>query len=61
MKEDLCQASHEYWNHALALTLLGTYFVSYCGADVQRRFQIPELMTEDVEQGMHARRVIAAY
>jgi tetratricopeptide (TPR) repeat protein len=61
IEEDLCQASHEYWNHALALTLLGTYLVDYCGADVQRRFQIPELMTEDVEQGMHARRVIAAY
>jgi tetratricopeptide (TPR) repeat protein len=58
---ELQQASREYWNHALALTLLGTYLVDFCGADVRRRIEIPELMVEDVQHGAHARRVIAAY
>ncbi|SPF36258.1 hypothetical protein SBA4_1840036 [Candidatus Sulfopaludibacter sp. SbA4] len=53
--DELQQASREYWNHALALTLLGTYLVDFCESDVRRRVEIPELMDE------HARRVIAAY
>ena len=55
--EELQQASREYWNHALALTLLGTYLVDFCGADIRRRIEIPELMGEDA----HAHRVIDAY
>jgi tetratricopeptide (TPR) repeat protein len=58
---ELRQASREYWNHALALTLLGTYLVDFCGADVRRRVEIDELMVEDVKLGAHARCVIAAY
>jgi hypothetical protein len=54
--EELQQASREYWNHALALTLLGTYLVDFCEAEISRRIEIPELM-EDVQ----AHRVIAAY
>jgi len=53
--EELQQASREYWNHALALTLLGTYLIDFCEADIRRRVEIPELIDE------HARRVIAAY
>jgi tetratricopeptide (TPR) repeat protein len=60
-EEDLQQASREYWNHALALTLLGTYLEAFCHGLVHRRLEIPVLMTEDVKQGGHARRVIAAY
>jgi tetratricopeptide (TPR) repeat protein len=59
--EELRQASREYWNHALALTLLGTYLVDFCGADVRQRVEIDGLMVEDVQHGAHARRVIAAY
>lgn len=59
--EELQQASGEYWNHALALSLLGTYLVDFCGADVRRRIEIPELMVEEVEHSAHARRVMAAY
>ena len=51
----------EYWNHALALTLLGTYLADFCGADVRRRLEIPKLMVEDTQDGAHARRIIAAY
>ena len=55
--EELQEASREYWNHALALTLLGTYLVDFCEADIRRRVEIPKLMDEDA----HAHRVIAAY
>jgi hypothetical protein len=55
--DELRQASREYWNHELALTLLGTYLVDFCEADIRRRIEIPELMGED----SHAHRVIAAY
>jgi hypothetical protein len=55
--EELQQSSREYWNHALALTLLGTYLVDFCDADIRRRIEIPEL----VEENSHAHRVVAAY
>jgi tetratricopeptide (TPR) repeat protein len=60
-EEELRKASDEYWNHALALTLLGTYLVDFCGADVRRRGEIPKLTVEDTGHGGHARRVIGAY
>jgi tetratricopeptide (TPR) repeat protein len=59
--EELQQASREYWNHALALTLLGTYLADFCGADIRRRVEIPKLAVEEVREGAHANRVIAAY
>jgi tetratricopeptide (TPR) repeat protein len=59
--EELQQASREYWNHALALTLLGTYLTAFCGADIRRRVEIPKLTVEEVREGAHASRVIAAY
>jgi tetratricopeptide (TPR) repeat protein len=59
--EEYKQASMEYWNHALALTLLGTYLVDFCGADIRRRIEIPKLAVDDTQHGAHARRVIAAY
>src|ERR1017187_6279757 len=58
--EELREASREYWNHALALTLLGTYLADFCEADVRRRIEIPELMVEEGKVYEHARRVIAA-
>jgi DNA-binding winged helix-turn-helix (wHTH) protein/tetratricopeptide (TPR) repeat protein len=60
-EEELQRASGEYWNHALALTLLGTYLVAFCDRLVRRRVEIPVLMIESEKQGRHARRVIAAY
>jgi tetratricopeptide (TPR) repeat protein len=59
--EELQHASREYWNHALALTLLGTYLTDFCGADIRRRVEIRELAVEEVRAGAHASRVIAAY
>jgi tetratricopeptide (TPR) repeat protein len=60
-EEELQQASREYWNHALALTLLGTYLSDFCGADIRRRVEIPKLIVEETREGAHASRVIAAY
>jgi hypothetical protein len=59
--EELQRASREYWNHALALTLLGTYLTDFCDADIRRRVEIPKLMIEETREGAHASRVIAAY
>jgi tetratricopeptide (TPR) repeat protein len=60
-EDELRKASSDYANHALALTLLGTYLVDFCNADVRRRADIPRLMVDEVEQGAHARQVMEAY
>lgn len=59
--EELQKASREYGNHALALTLLGTYLVDFCGGDILRRFEIRGLTGEEGKLYEHARRMIAAY
>ena len=56
-EEELRRASDEYWNHALALTLLGTYLVDFCNGDIRRRIEIPPPAAESE----HAQRVMAAY
>ena len=60
-EEELREASAEYGNHALALTLLGSYLADFCDGDVRRRVEIPALMVDDVKQGAHARRVMEGY
>lgn len=60
-EEELCEASAEYGNHALALTLLGSYLADFCDGEVRRRGEIPKLMVEDLKQGAHARRVMEGY
>src|SRR5260370_30173744 len=60
-EEELGKASSDYANHALALTLLGTYLVDFCNADVRRRVEIPKLIVDEVKQGAHARHVMEAY
>ena len=59
--DELQQASQEYWNNALAITLLGAYLIDFCGGDIRRRVEIAQLMVDDAEHGADARRVIAAY
>ena len=59
--DELKQASKDYGHHALALTLLGHYLVDFCEGDVRREVEIPKLMVDEVKQGRHARRVMAAY
>jgi tetratricopeptide (TPR) repeat protein len=53
-------ASVELGNHALALTLLGSYLRKACGGDVRRRKEV-DLSRVDERQGGHALRVIETY
>ncbi|HXB66889.1 MAG TPA: toll/interleukin-1 receptor domain-containing protein [Candidatus Acidoferrales bacterium] len=59
--EELRQASADYANHALALTLLGTYLVDFCDKDVRRRIEIPKLMVDELKAGARARHVMEGY
>jgi tetratricopeptide (TPR) repeat protein len=59
--EELKKASEEYGNHALALTLLGTYLADFRDHDISRRVEIRGLMGEEGKPFEHARRVIEAY
>ena len=58
--EELRQASSEFGHHALALTLLGNYLTTVYDGDVQKRDEIATL-TDDVENGGHAKRVMESY
>ncbi len=60
LEEELREASIEFGNHALALTLLGKYISTECDGDIRRRDTIPHLIQEP-EQGQHARRVLKGY
>jgi hypothetical protein len=53
-------ASVEFDNHPLALTLLGKFLVTACNGDIRRRDTIPTLFMEP-QQGGHARRVLRQY
>jgi tetratricopeptide (TPR) repeat protein len=59
-EEDLREASKAYGNHALAVTLLGTYLKRH-GGDVSRRFEIDELPNPAGKPGDHAKRVMHSY
>ncbi|HEV3040882.1 MAG TPA: TIR domain-containing protein [Candidatus Angelobacter sp.] len=60
-QQELEQASKDSDNHALALTLLGTYLVDFLQGDIRRRVEIRELMVDEAKYGRHARRMMAAY
>ncbi len=54
------RASEEFGGHGLALTLLGTWLRDVCDGDVRRQREVA-LLDEGIEQGGHARRVMASY
>lgn len=60
-EDELRAGSEAYENHALALTLLGTYLVTFCGTDIRRRTEISELQVDETKPGRHARKVMASY
>ena len=60
-ESELRAASESYGNHALALTLLGTYLATFCGGDIRRRTDIRELQVAETAPGQHARKVMAGY
>ena len=57
---ELLDASREFGNHALTLTLLGGYLSRACGGDVRRRSEV-DLAGADQRKGGHALRVIGTY
>lgn len=59
-QRELEAASQEYKGHALALRLLGNYLADLLDGDVRQRDRIPHL-SDDEQQGHHARRVMQAY
>jgi hypothetical protein len=60
-EDELRAASEAYENHALALTLLGTYLVTFCEGRIERRADIRELQVDEIKPGRHAREVMASY
>ena len=58
--DELVGACQAYGNHALALTLLGTY-LKHHGGDITRRFEIDELPATDTKPGRQARQVMQSY
>jgi tetratricopeptide (TPR) repeat protein len=59
-ESELRTAAKEFGNHALTLTLLGTYLKDVCRGDVRRRGEVP-ILDEVADETGHARRVIASY
>lgn len=58
--KEMQSASMEFSGHALALTLLGNYLAAVHDGEIRKKDLIPYL-TEDEEQGGHARRVMESY
>ncbi len=59
-EKELRQAAEAFGGHALALTLLGRYLSVVHGGEVRKRDRVPRL-SEEPEQGGHARRVMLSY
>jgi tetratricopeptide (TPR) repeat protein len=59
-EEELRQASQDFHNHALALTLLGNFLVKRRGGDVRQRDTVPSIL-EEPKKGGDAQRVLRQY
>jgi hypothetical protein len=58
---ELRTASDEFSGHCLALTLLGSYLTDAYNGDIRCRNEVAALLTRDVRQGGHARKVMESY
>ena len=58
---ELRSASDEFAGHCLALTLLGSYLADAYNGDVRRRKEVSDHLSHDVQQGVHARKVMESY
>lgn len=58
--KELEQASEDFGGHALALTLLGNFLAVVHNGEIRKRDLVP-VLTEDEEQGGHAKRVMQSY
>ena len=55
---ELRSASDEFGGHCLALTLLGSYLTDAYNGDIRCRKEVSEDLSQDVRQGVHARKVM---
>ena len=60
-EETLRSASDEFSGHGLALTLLGSYLTDAYNGDIRCRKEVSERLSQDVRQGVHARKVMESY
>ena len=58
---ELRSASDEFGGHCLALTLLGSYLTDAYDGDIRCRREVSEHLSDDVRQGVHARKVMESY
>ena len=58
---ELRSASDELNGHCLALTLLGSYLSDAYNGDVRCRKEVSSRLTQDVRQGVHARKLMQSY
>ena len=58
---ELQSASDEFSGHCLALTLLGSYLTDAYNGDIRCRKEVSERLSDDVRQGVHARKVMESY
>ena len=60
-EEELRNASDEFGGHCLALTLLGSYLADAYQGDICWRQEVSTQLTQDIRQGVHARKVMETY
>lgn len=58
---ELRTASDECRGHSLALTLLGSYLTDANDGDIRYRKEVSDRLSQDVRQGVHARKVMESY
>jgi predicted ATPase len=58
---DLRKASQEFGGHCLALTLLGSYLSDAYDGDIRYRSEVSGHLSQDVRQGVHARKGMESY
>jgi tetratricopeptide (TPR) repeat protein len=58
---ELRNASDEFRGHSLALTLLGSYLTDAYDGDIRCRKEVSDRLSQDVRQGVHARKVMESY
>jgi tetratricopeptide (TPR) repeat protein len=58
---ELRSASDEFSGHCLALTLLGSYLTDAYYGDIRSRNEVSGRLSQDVRQGVHARKVMQSY
>jgi serine/threonine protein kinase len=58
---ELRSASDDFNGHCLALTLLGSYLTDAYNGDIRCRKEVSERLSDDVRQGVQARKVMESY